>query len=380
MLFLVVNIGAVFGWFGRLLSYFTSVIWGLAIAYLVRPFTRFVSNKLPRSIKSERTRTRISAACALVLLLLVVMLLFLILVPRAFESFSDFLKNFDTNLESLKKLAKDAARSISFIKVEEESIERFIGDSETLLKNAAGWVQTNYEKILVVLTDAANVVVQFVIVITIAGYALFDMDNIKRNAMRLEFALIGKERAGRVNQVLARGDGLMTNFLTSNMIDALIIGVVNFIFLTMMDAPYTLMLSVLLGATNFVPTFGPVVGGVLGGLIIALTDSQLLLGFIIFTIVLQQIDGNVIKPILFGDSTGLSGFWVMVSIVVGGKMFGVLGMILGVPVAAFIGMILNDTLSRRNGDDDLKGPAPGKKKRHFSIFPKPKRRKKDIEN
>ena len=365
MLFVVINIGTLFGWAGKLLSYVASVLWGLAIAYLLRPFTKFVSRKLPKRIQSERRRTRISAACTLVLLLLIVVLLFFILVPRAFVSISDFLKNFDGNLESLKTLIKDAARNISFINVEEEAIDRFIGDSETLLKNAANWAQSNYDKLLNILTDAVNVLVQFIIVITIAAYALFDMDNIKRNVKRIELALLGREKAARANQVLARGDSLMTNFLTSNIIDALIIGVVNFIFLTLLDAPYALMLSVLLGATNFVPTFGPVVGGVIGGVIIVLTDSQLLLGFIIFTLVLQQIDGNVLKPILFGDSTGLSGFWVMVSIVVGGKMFGVLGMILGVPVAAFLGTILDDILTRRNGSDDLKAPPEGKKK--FSL-------------
>ncbi|MBQ9409298.1 MAG: AI-2E family transporter [Clostridia bacterium] len=365
MLFVVLHFTSISSLLGTLLSYISSVVWGLAIAYLIRPFTKAIRDKLPKRIQSEKVRARIGAACSLVLLLLVVVLLFFMLIPRAVESAADFLKNFDTNLESLKQIVKDFAADISFIDISDESIERFIGNSETLLKSAASWLQTNYNEVLAVLSNVVSIVVDFIIVLTISIYALFDMDNIRRNAERVERALFGLEKSNRINAVLARGDALMTNFLSSNIIDALIIGVVNFIFLTLMDAPYTLILSVILGITNFVPTFGPIVGAVIGGFIILLTDSQLLLTFIIFTVVLQQIDGNVLKPILFGDSTGLSGFWVMVSIVVGGEMFGVLGMVLGVPVVAFIGTILDAVLHRVNGSDDLYMPEEKTKK--FSL-------------
>ena len=373
MLFAVVHIRAISGLLQTLLSYISSVIWGLAIAYLIRPFMKSIRDKLPKRIKSEKARSRISAACSLVLLLLVVVILFFMLIPRAFESAADFLKNFDANLASLKQLVKDFAANLSFIEVEEESIERFIGNSETLLKSAAQWLQSNYDQVLTILSNVVNIVVDFIIVLSIAIYALFDMDNIKRNAKRVERALFGLEKSERINVVLKRGDTLMTNFLSSNIIDAFIVGVVNFIFLTIMDAPYTLILSVILGVTNFVPTFGPIVGGVIGGFIILLTDSELLLAFVIFTLVLQQIDGNVLKPILFGDSTGLSGFWVMVAIVVGGQAFGVMGMILGVPVVAFVGSILDSVLKRVNGSDDLAIPDGSKKK--FSLSRLFKRKK-----
>ena len=364
MLFVVINISAVSSWISTLFSYISSVFWGLAVAYLIRPFTKFVRAKLPSRIKKDKTRARISAVCSLILLLVVVFALFFY-IPRAVVSIQDFLKNFDGNLEALKKLIKSAANSFSFIKVEEEAIDRFIGDSESLLKTAVGWLQSNYNQVLSILTDAVNVFVNFIIVLTIAVYALFDAENIKRNCKRIELALFGAEKTERINAVLSRGDMLMTNFLSSNIIDALIIGVVNFIFLTILDAPYTLVLSIILGVTNFVPTFGPVVGGIIGGLIIVLTDSSLLLAFILFTVILQQIDGNVLKPILFGDSTGLSGFWVMVAIVVGGNMFGILGMILGVPVVAFISTLLDSWLARQNGSGDLKAPASEKRK--FSL-------------
>ncbi len=377
MLFAVLNFGLILGWLGTLFSYVSSVIWGLAIAYLMRPFTKFVSRSLPKRIKSEGTRDRIAAACALVLLLVVIVLAFVIIIPRAAASIKDFITNFDSYLESLKTTIKQVAGSLKFIEVSEESIDEFIGSSETVIRSLMEWLESNYERVITIVTSVAGVIVDIIIIISLTAYALFDMRNIKRNFMRVELALIGREKSERFNRVLTRGDRLMTGFLSSNIIDALIIGVINFIFLTIVDAPYTLILSVILGVTNFVPTFGPIIGGVIGAVIIVLTDSPLLLPFIIFTLVLQQIDGNVLKPLLFGDSTGLSGFWVLVAIVVGGNMFGILGMILGVPVCAFVGVILDETLSRLNGDDDIRQEKQHKRKLSFgSLFKKRSGRQK----
>ncbi len=373
MLFVAFNFRVVFGSLGKLFSYFSSVFWGLAIAYLLRPFTDFVEARLPGRIKSERARTRLSATASMLLMFVIIILLFVVLVPRIGSSVVDFLTNFDSYLESLKGTIKKYAADISYFEVKEENIDKFIGNSETLLKNLGGWLQKNYDLVIDWLTDAVNLLINFVIIVSIAAYALFDRKNLKRNLKRLEKALIGEEKTARVNEVLARGDGLMTNFLTSNIIDGLIVAVVNFIFLTIMDAPYTLVLSVILGLTNLVPTFGPIAGGFVGALIIALTDPPLLLPFIIFTLVLQQIDGNVLKPILFGDSTGLSGFWVMVAIVVAGEMFGILGMVLGVPVVAFLATILDETFARVNGPNDLKAePRP---KQRFTLKRLLKKRK-----
>lgn len=373
MLFVVLNFGAFTGWFARFMSYISSVLWGLAIAYIVRPFKKYVRAKLPKRIESEKIRNRISSLASLLLMILVIAFIFIVIIPRVFSSVSDFLRNFDRNLESFKDLVKRAAGSIKFYEVDEEAIDKFIGDSGKLLGMAAEWLQRNYDQVLGILTDVVNGIINFIIIVTIAAYALFDGDNIKRNTLRLERALFGAEKTERINSVIARGDTLMTDFLSSNIIDAIIIAVINFIFLTIMDAPYTLVLSVLLGMFNFVPTFGPIVGGIVASLIIVLTDPPLLLAFIIFTFVLQQLDGNLLKPLLFGDSTGLSGFWVMAAIVVGGKIFGILGMILGVPVVAFIATVLDDVLARVNGEDDLKRDEPVRRKFDFKkLFRKPR--------
>ncbi|MBQ3667728.1 MAG: AI-2E family transporter [Clostridia bacterium] len=365
MLFVALNLRMIGGWVGKILSYLSSVLWGLAIAYLLRPFAKFVERKLPKRVKKPSTRYRMGAAAAVLLLIVVIVVSIAIVVPRVYESVSDLIANSDSYINSLKTTITGIASRIDFIDVTEERIDQFIGNSTSLIKTALNWLQSNYERVLSVLSNVASVIVNGIVTLFIAMYALFDMKNIKRNLKRIELALFGRDKTLDVNRVLKRGDNLMTGFLSSNTIDALIVGVINFIFLTIADAPYALFLSIILGVTNFVPTFGPIVGGVAGALVLLLTDSPLVLPFIIFTLVLQQIDGNVLKPILFGDSTGLSGFWVMVAIVVGGEIGGVMGMILGVPVVAFIGSIIDEKLSLVNGELDLKSEP--KVKRHLSL-------------
>ena len=167
--------------------------------------------------------------------------------------------------------------------------------------------------------------------------------------------MLGKAKTERVNTILNRGDTLMMVFLSSNLLDALLIGAANFVFLSIFKAPYVLLLTVFLGAFNFIPTFGPIISGVIASVVMLMVKPDLLIGFIIFTVVLQQIDGNVIKPLLFGDSTGLSPFWVLVSIVVGGRVFGVAGMLLGVPAFALLSSLYSEIVDKY---DKRSEPAP----------------------
>ena len=128
----------------------------------------------------------------------------------------------------------------------------------------------------------------------------------------------------------------------------------------------------MLGIFNFVPTFGPIAGGILGAIIVLLVKPGFVIGFVVFTFVLQQIDGNVIKPVLFGDTTGLSPFWVLVSIVVGGRAFGIPGMILGVPAFALLSTIYSEVIDKR-----LKIAEDKKKAHDQSAAPAPEPPKED---
>ena len=138
-----------------------------------------------------------------------------------------------------------------------------------------------------------------------------------------------------------KSNEIFGGFIIGKIIDSAIIGVLCFIGLSLIKMPYTLLVSVIVGVTNVIPFFGPYIGAIPSAFLILLSDPKKGLYFIIFILVLQQIDGNVIGPKILGNSTGLSPFWVVFSILIGGGMFGFVGMIMGVPTFAVIYYIIS---------------------------------------
>lgn len=341
------------------IAFFAPVYWGLIIAYLMRPFANLISRLLPKKIKSERVRTNTGNVLAILLFVLLVVFVLYAFLPQMLSSLIDFASNFDGYVESFKGTVKNFSAKITFVEIEPEEIDRFIGTSDELLYRLGGWAKDNINTLVSMATQVSGFVVNFLITITMAIYALIDRKNLKHGLKRLLDAFLSKEKAQRTRTVIKRGDSILMTFLSSNLVDSLIIGGVNFVFLGIAKADYQLILAFLLGLTNYIPTFGPIIGGVAAGVVILLTKPHLLLAFFIFTVILQQIDGNIIKPLLFGDSMKLSPFWVMVAIIVGGRMFGLAGMILGTPIVAFISSMVNEAVDRRLPDS----PKPEEKKR-----------------
>ena len=140
---------------------------------------------------------------------------------------------------------------------------------------------------------------------------------------------------------------IVLRYFGSDLLDSLLVGVANAIFMLIFRMPYVALISVIVGVTNLLPTFGPVIGAVPAALILLLVDPWKALWFVIWTMVLQTIDGYVIKPLLYGDTLGLPAVWVLVSIIVGGRIFGVLGVLLAIPFAAICSYLLDKIILKK---------------------------------
>ncbi len=146
--------------------------------------------------------------------------------------------------------------------------------------------------------------------------------------------------------------GIMVEYLMGTAIDSLIIGVITLIFMLVMKMPFSILISIVVGATNFIPTFGATLGALIGGVILFFNDPKLAMWFLIFTVVLQLVDGLFIKPKIFGKSFGVSGFLMLIVMVIGGGLFGVVGMILCVPVVAIVDYLYKNVyLPKKNKND-----------------------------
>lgn len=348
------NISAVVAGVKGVVRFLSPITGGLILAYLLGPFARLIEKILPKKWP-EKVKTHLGGVASLVLLLIIILLLAYIVVPSLLSSVTQLLNNFDGYVESVKGTLRNILSRVDLFEVD---VDQLIGSSDELLRKAGKWVGDNVSYFANLAYTLSGQVVNFIIVIAMATYALFDRKNLKRGIVRIEQVLLGENKAASVNRIFARGDYYMMKFIGTNLLDSLVIGIINFIFLGIVKADYQVLLSVLLGVTNFIPTFGPIVGGIAGGIIILLTKPDILLIYTIFTLILQQVEGNFIVPLLFSDSTGLSPFWVLVSIVLGGKIFGWAGLVVAVPLTALISSIINEAVAKRTKEAAETGTEP----------------------
>ena len=161
------------------------------------------------------------------------------------------------------------------------------------------------------------------------------------------YAVFPEKTSNTILELARESDRIFLGFLTGKVIDSLIIGVICFIVLSILQMPYTLIVSVMIGITNIIPFFGPYIGMIPSTILILLADPKAGLIFLVFMIILQQIDGNLIGPKILGNTTGLSAFGVIFSILLGSGLFGFVGMIFGVPTFAVINHIFKKWINRR---------------------------------
>ena len=192
-----------------------------------------------------------------------------------------------------------------------------------------------------------------IIGIIVSVYILANHETFSANAKRWLYSIFSVETAQRIRRGLDFTNRTFAGFINGKLLDSAIIGLICYIVCAILNMPYALLVSVIVGVTNVIPFFGPFIGAVPSALIILLVDPFKCLVFVIFIIILQQLDGNVIGPKILGSSIGINGFWVMFSIILGAGLFGFWGMLLGVPVFVVIYTAINNHIDKKLKASDL---------------------------
>ena len=175
-----------------------------------------------------------------------------------------------------------------------------------------------------------------VIGVIVSVYILFGKETFINQSKKATYAIFPTERANLLIHIAVKTNEIFGGFIIGKIIDSIIIGILCFIGTSLLNMPYAMLVSVIVGMTNVIPFFGPYIGAIPSAVLIALADPMKGVYFLIFILLLQQFDGNILGPKILGNSTGLSAFWVIVSILLGGGLFGILGMLFGVPAFAVI--------------------------------------------
>ena len=356
---LLEHLSTVFGWVGGIFRFLTPVIIGLAIAYVIDPLARLFEHHLFRKLKSWQLRRMLAVTLALILILVLVVMLMVYLIPQLVDSISQFVGNLGTYSDQLKKWFEGVGEKFPKLPINPAKINGFLDD---ITKNLMNWIGDNKEVILNKGLDFGSGLVTFILGLILAIYFLFGKYFLVAGGKRFLRASMPAERYSGTMRFFSRCNAIMTRYVAFDVLDGIIIGVVNGVFMAIMGMPYVVLISVVVGVTNLAPTFGPLVGAVIGSFILLLVNPWDALIFLVFTLILQTIDGYVLKPKLFGDSLGVSSVVILVFIIIGGRMFGILGVLLSIPIAAIVDFSYHDYflawMEQRRGIKDGDAETP----------------------
>ena len=324
------------------IGYFSPFLLGCAIAYVVNPLAnRYRSILCPRGKRGRRSHI-ISVVLAYITVLAILALLLIILVPQLMEGISVFNDNIDSYLETLRS-AFPGLKAFEHVL----NMQNILASREKLLSTVAAALKNNYTHILELSAVAGKSLIQWLIGLFLSMYLLADKDRLKANGRRLLRALLPSERYAGMLVFLRRCDSILNRYVVYNLLDSLIIGAANAVFMAVMGIPYIGLVSFIVAVTNLIPTFGPIIGGAACALLLCLVKLRYAVIFLVFTAVLQLCDAYLVKPKLFGSRLGVSSLWILVGIIAGGRMFGALGVLLAIPGVAILDFLYSDYLLPR---------------------------------
>lgn len=351
---------AVLGAVGSFFSFFSPVVVGCLIAYIMAPLAKLYRRSIFRGIKKIKIRATLANALTIITVLLFILFMLLVTLPQLIESVSTFAGNINGYVAALDELM-NRWQIFEKLGLTDTSLEETFAN---LMKTASNFILNNLNNIANSTVSAGKGFFQFVIGFILSIYMLGEKHALKGGLRRLMKALFKPSAYGSVVSYLHRCDDILSRYIIFNLLDSLIVGLVNALFMIMAGMPYRGLVSFVVAITNLLPTFGPIIGGAVGAFVLVLVKPWYALAFLIFTMVLQTCDGYILKPRLFGNSLGVSGLWILVGVIVGGRIFGAVGVLAAIPVVAILDFTWRELFmpwleNRRTAKDAMPLPDPG---------------------
>lgn len=320
------------------------VLYGAFMAYLLAPVVNFFE-RTPSAQEARKQGRRASLGLRVISILLtwaiIGVLLYLlgsVLVPELYKSIQQLVSNVETYYYKV-------AGWITHLLENNPTVSEWVASQmNTLYVKAENWVTgdlLNRATVLMsVLSGSIFSIIGFfsdlLVGVIVSVYFLATKETLLAHARKVTYSLFSRERVYWILRGTCKVDDIFSGFVRGKLLDSLIIGILCFVGCSLLEMPYTPLVSVIVGITNVIPFFGPFLGAIPSAILILLASPIKMVYFSLFVLFLQQLDGNVIGPKILGDKTGLSSLWVIAAILVGGSFFGLVGMFFGVPVFACI--------------------------------------------
>ena len=344
---------------GTIKTIISPFIYGFVMAYLLSPIYNATVRGLYKLLgKYFKNKQRLFSFCKLVASVVAVVCLIgavagliALIVPQVIESLTGILKSLPQRLTQLSALFNDITSKMDNKRLAMKMSEIYAQAQTNLIELAqtkllpgmgtlVGQVST---QVLLTLKTMMNVMIGVMACV----YMLNSKERFQGQFKKVILATLPKEKAEAVFDFAKFTNRTFGGFINGKIIDSIIIGIICFILMEIFGFPYPILISAIIGITNVIPFFGPFIGAIPAAIIILLVSPIHALYFLILIFILQQVDGNIIGPAILGNTTGIASFWVLFSIVIGGGLFGFIGMVLGVPVFAIIYYYFSRSINKR---------------------------------
>lgn len=356
--FLLINIKQVGTVLENVFSVFKPFIYGFILAYVLSFPYNFLNEKCFKKIGAKRKklaklRKPLAMICSYVLFFGIVTFLVCIIVPELSKSVSNLINDIPYYAESIQQSADELVvlvrdrfgYDLYDASTYDEIINLLTGkDAQSLLEN---FLSSAFPAVINFAGGFTTGLYNLIIGIVVSIYMLSSKEKLCRQAKAVVVAFLPLKASMKTLQITDLCNKKCGKFIIGKVIDSLIIGFICFIGMTIFKFDYALLISVIVGVTNVIPFFGPFIGAIPCALLLLLIDPMQCVWFVVFVVILQQFDGNILGPKILGDTVGISGFWILFSVIVGGGLFGVPGMLLGVPVFAVIYTLIDDAVTIR---------------------------------
>ena len=352
------NLPKVLSVIGYVVSLLTPFIVGLCIAFILNVIMRLIEDFFKKRLeqssntknpsKIEKWIRPISLLLSLSLVVAMVWILLFLIVPEfkntveiVSKEFPDFMKKIQNWLGGILTSLPFEINSIAFSDLNWEKIGQWI--SQFLSRGSSALFNTT----IGITSSIFSALLNFVLGLVFAIYVLLQKETLSKQFKKLLYAYLPENIVIEILDIAKLSNGIFSSFVTGQFLEAVIIGVLCFIGMLILRLPYALVVSALVGFTALIPVFGAFIGTIVGVFLILMVSPIKALWFVIFFLVLQQLEGNLIYPKVVGGSIGLPSIWVLVAVTLGGSAYGVLGMLLGVPLSSVLYSLLRKSVHKR---------------------------------
>lgn len=327
----VIYFESIFQYLGELLNIIQPFIIGFILAFIFNIPMKFFEKKL--AIQNKKKRRVVSAILSVLLILLVLLLVVMVVVPQVIENVRTLIDNLPSIFAQAEKWLNYVFEEIRLSPDLLDKINEFqTRFAQTFISTLTAWAPNIASGVSHITTSVINIFMGFVMAI----YMIFSKDKLIRQVKKFAHALFNDEHYQYISEVVKLTGTTFENFLAGQLTESIIIGVLCYIGCMILDIPYASIAAIVIGFTNIIPYFGPIIGAVISSVLILFVSPVKALIFLVFSTLLQQFESNLIYPHVVGNSVGLSALWVLFAVSVGGGLFGIPGMIFGLPTFSVI--------------------------------------------